>query len=124
MAKMIIMVLDDVDKLQDVMAAWQAAGAAGITILESSGAGRLSQMGARDDLPLFPGLHSLLWRQEIQHRTLFTVVDDDVDIEALFDATEAIVGSLTDPYTGIIMALPVIAVRGGGKPANGAPENG
>jgi hypothetical protein len=118
MPTMILMVLNDVDKLEDVSRAWQAAGAGGITILESSGAARLlGHIGARDDLPLFPGLRNLTARQEVHHRTLFTVVGAEVDIDAFFDATEAAVGPLDAPHTGLIWALPVIAVRGGQRTA-------
>jgi len=114
MPSMIMMVLNEVDKLEDVMRAWQDAGAGGITILESSGGARLlGHIGARDDLPLFPGLRSLMAHQEVHHRTLFTVVGPEVDVEAFFDATEAVVGPLDGPHTGLIWALPVIAVRGG-----------
>ena len=116
MSTMVIMVLDDVDKLEDVMRAWQAAGSCGITILESSGAGRLLvRSGVRDDLPLFPGLHNLLAHQEIHHRTLFTVLADGVDVDAFFDATEAVVGPFDQPNTGIMVALPVLRVRGNMK---------
>ena len=114
MPTMILMVLNDVDKLEDVMRAWQAAGAGGITTLESSGAAHLlGHIGARDDLPLFPGLRNLMAHQEVHHRTLFTVVNSEVDVEAFFDATEAVTGPLAGPHTGFIWALPVIAVRGG-----------
>jgi hypothetical protein len=114
MPTMILMVLNDVDRLEDVMRAWQAAGAGGITTLESSGAAHLlGHIGARDDLPLFPGLRNLMAHQEVHNRTLFTVVNSEVDVEAFFDATEAVVGPLDAPHTGFIWALPVIAVRGG-----------
>jgi hypothetical protein len=112
MPKMIIMVLDDVDKLHEVMDAWQAAGAGGVTILESSGLGRLILAGGRDDLPLFPRLRNLLEKDEIHHRTLFTVLEDRIDIEAFFDATEAVVGPLDTPNSGVILALPVLSARG------------
>jgi nitrogen regulatory protein PII len=115
MAKLIVMVLDDRDKLPDVLAAWQEAGVPGITILPSFGIGRISKSGLLDDLPLFVSLHSLLARQEIHHNTLFAVVGDDVDVDTLFDATEAVVGPLTQPHTGIIMVLPVTEVRGADK---------
>lgn len=113
MSMMVIMVLDDVDKLEDVLVAWREAGSGGVTILDSNGAVRLlAQFGARDDLPLFPGLRNLLTRQEVHNRTLFTILGADVDIEAFFDATEKLVGSFDRPNTGIIFALPVIAARG------------
>jgi nitrogen regulatory protein P-II 1 len=114
MPTMILMVLNDVNRLEDVMRAWQGAGAGGITILESSGAAHLlGHIGARDDLPMFPGLRSLMAHQEVHHRTLLTVVGAEVDIEAFFDATEAVLGSLDEPHTGLMWALPVLAVRGG-----------
>jgi hypothetical protein len=111
---MIILVLDDVDRLPDVMRAWKAAGAQGITVLESSGVARIvgRHGGARDDLPVFPSLSAMLSHQEEHHRTLFTIVGDDVDTDAFFDATEAVTGSLSAPHTGIIVALPVLAGRG------------
>ena len=116
MPTMILMVLNDVNKLEEVTCAWRDAGAGGVTILESSGAARsFGHLGARDDLPMFPGLRSLMAHHEVHHRTLITVVGADVDVEALFDATEAVVGPLEGPHTGLIWALPVIAVRGDQK---------
>lgn len=113
MAKMVILVLDNLDKLEDVLYAWRLAGCGGVTILESSGAARLlAQAGVRDDMPMFPGLRSLLARQEVHHRTLFTVLSDDLDLEAFFDATEAAIGPFEASQTGIIFALPVLSVRG------------
>lgn len=113
MPTMVILVLDDISKLDDVMLAWRKAGSRGITILESSGAARLlAHRGPRDDLPLFPGLRNLTEHQEIHHRTLFTVLDDQVDLGAFFDATEAVTGKLDEPSTGVMIALPVTMVRG------------
>ncbi len=113
MPTMIILVLDDISKLDDVMMAWRKAGSRGITILESSGAARLlAHQGARDDLPMFPGLRNLAAHQEIHHRTLFTVLHDEVNLDAFFDATEAVTGKLDKPSTGVMIALPVLMARG------------
>ena len=113
MPTMVILVLDNVEKLDDVLAAWWEAGAPGITILESVGAARhLARAGARDDLPIFPSLNSLFAHQEVHHRTLFTVLPDGKSPESLFDATEAVLGRLEQHDTGIIWALPVLAARG------------
>lgn len=113
MPTMVILVLDNIDKLEDVLVAWWEAGSPGITILQSSGAGRyMAGQGARDDLPMFPGIRSLLAHREIHHRTLFTVLKDDDDVDRLFDATERVLGPLEKPNTGIIFALPVSKTRG------------
>lgn len=113
MPTLVILVLDNVDRLEDVLNAWWDAGAPGITILESSGAARhLARQGARDDLPLLPSLSSLLGHREIHHRTLFAVLPDGFTYEKLFDATEAVVGPLQQPNNGIMFAVPVLLARG------------
>jgi hypothetical protein len=113
MPTLVILVLDNVDRLEDVLNAWWDAGAPGITILESSGAARhLARQGARDDLPLLPSLSSLLGHREIHHRTLFAVLPDGFAHEKLFDVTEAVVGSLAQPSNGIMFAVPVLHARG------------
>jgi len=113
MPTMIVLVLDNVDKLEEVLTAWWDAGSPGITVLESSGAARyLARVGPRDDLPIFPSLSTLLAHREIHNRTLFTVLPDGVDLNRLFDATEAVLGPLATPNSGIMFALPVIQARG------------
>ncbi len=113
MSTMVWLVLLDPDRLNDIINGWHAAGAGGITILESSGAGQyLAQNALRDDLPLFPGLRSLLEREELHHRSLFTVLPDRVDLDAFFHATEAILGDLDRPNSGFMFAVPVLKVRG------------
>jgi hypothetical protein len=120
MATLVVLVLYDVNKLNEVTVAWSKAGSTGLTFLESSGLARLlTYLGARDDLPMFPGVARLLSHQETHHRTLFTVLSESVDIEAFFDATEAVVGPLDSHNSGIIFAVPVIAVRGLDRPAGG-----
>ncbi|OQA40939.1 MAG: hypothetical protein BWY52_02740 [Chloroflexi bacterium ADurb.Bin325] len=121
MPNMVILVLDDVARLEEVMDAWRAAGSRGITILESSGMARLKAM-MRDDLPLFPSLSNLLQGRTVHHRTLFTVLGDDIDVEAFFDATEAVLGPLDTPHTGIIFALPVSSSRGLNRDAGRTPK--
>jgi hypothetical protein len=113
MPAMVILVLDDVDKLDEVLVSWWDAGAPGITILESIGAARhLARDGARDDLPIFPSLSNLFAHGERHHRTLFTVLPDALPPERIFDATERVLGRLDTHHSGIIFALPVVAGRG------------
>ncbi len=113
MPTVVVLVLDDVDRLEDVLTGWWEAGAPGVTILESSGAARyLSQRGMRDDLPVFPSLANLLGHREIHHRTLFAVLPDGFQVEKLFDATEVVLGPLDQHNSGIMFALPVLQARG------------
>lgn len=69
-------------------------------------------MGLRDDLPLFPSLDDLLQSREEPHRTLFVVVPDGFDVEALVAATEKITGDLDEPNTGILFTVSVTRAWG------------
>lgn len=104
-AYMVIMVVDKMEQYEAVMEAWQKAGAPGITILESSGLHR--QRALRDDLGLIPSLETLMASREHKHRTLFTVVSEEGVIQRIVQATEEIVGDLSEPHTGILVVLPV-----------------
>ena len=120
MNQMIVLVLNDLNLCPSVLDAWEAAGARGITILESSGLARMrnkEKSAFRDDLPLMPSLSSIFKGQETNHRTFFTVVDNHELVDKIIDATQAITGSLDQPNTGIIFVLPVSRVVGlSGKP--------
>jgi nitrogen regulatory protein PII len=112
MAYLVVLVLDDPDRCQDVLDAWEAAGAPGVTILDSSGLGRVRRAGIRDDVPLMPSLSDLLRRQEDHHRTLFSVVKDQSQVEAIAQATQAIIGELDRGHTGLLFCVPVSQVYG------------
>jgi len=109
----ILFVLDDPEKLEDLLCAWEEAGAVGVTIFVSTGMGRLLQYNCvRDDLPLIPSLSDLERRIEETHRTLFTVVDNQEIIDKLIAGTQRVVGELTGPDTGFLVVLPVAQVYG------------
>jgi len=110
MPHLVVLVLDQVEHLSPVLESWQQAGITGITIHASTGLGRISTL--RDDLPLMPSLRTLFESGELHHRTLWAVVDDDFDLDSLFDATEAITGPLHAPDTGIMFSVPIDKVRG------------
>ena len=65
MPSLIVAVLPNADRFQDVVNTWERRGVPGITILESTGLHKLQQMRARrDDMPLLPSLRHLLDTEE------------------------------------------------------------
>ena len=110
---MILFVLHDQNKLQEVMEAWESAGVSGITVLLSSGLKRLQSGDVlREDLPLIPSLEDLIEKDEMLNRTLFTIVKNDETVERVVEATQQIIGDLELPNTGILTVLPVAKVYG------------
>ena len=112
MPNLIVVVLKDRDKCDEMLSAWQAVGVPGATILDSIGQFQAKQMLGRDDLPLFPSLRNLLAPQESPQRTMFAVIGDDMDIDKVVAASEAVVGSFDEPNSGILFVVPVTHVRG------------
>jgi nitrogen regulatory protein PII len=109
---LVMFVLDDPGQCRDVLDAWEAAGAPGVTILDSTGLGRVRRAGIRDDVPLMPSLSNLLRREEDHHRTLFSIVEGKSQVEAIVQATRAVVGELDQENTGLLFVVPVSQVYG------------
>jgi nitrogen regulatory protein P-II 1 len=112
MIHLLVLVLDDVEKCHSVLAAWDAAGVKGVTIIESTGLERLRRQIVRDDMPLMPSLQSIWAGAEEHHRTYFTVIDDDAVLERVIQATEETVGDFNLPNTGILFVVPVSRALG------------
>lgn len=111
MAQLLVFVLDNLEQCADVLDAWEGAGITGVTILESTGLRRMRQ-GIRDDFPLMPSLRSMLAGRETHHRTLFSIVEDEAAVERAIEATQRVVGDLSEPYTGLLFVVPVSRVLG------------
>jgi hypothetical protein len=107
MLQLVVLVVNEVDQVESVIEAWVEAGARGVTVLHSTGAGHLKDALRRDDVPLFPSLRDLLEHDDLHHRTLFTLVDEDALVDRLIDAAQGIIGDLDMAHTGILFTLPV-----------------
>jgi len=113
MPNLIGLVIHDLDKVDDVVHAWLKAGISGLTLMDSSGLSHhMGREGARDDLPIFPSLRSMLESTGEQNRLLFTIVGDGFDADGLVRETQAVLGMLEQPGTGILFVMPVTRVVG------------
>lgn len=114
---LVLLVIDDVNQCPDLFDAWEAAGVGGMTIMESTGLGRLRHaMGLRDDMPLMPSIRALLQSREEHHRTIFTIVEGEEMVDKVIAATESVLGELSQPNKGVLVVLPVARVVGLPKP--------
>jgi len=116
MPKLIVAIVLDIDVCHQVVRLWEQAGVSGATILDSIGMRHLLAQAQRDDLPLMPSLRSLLASEEFNHRTILSVVPDDLDLEDLVKRTEAIVGDFDQHDSGFLFVVPVLMARGLGRP--------
>jgi hypothetical protein len=121
MAYLVVLILDDPGLSDPLLDAWEEVGVRGVTILESSGIGRMRGATLRDDVPLMPSLRYLIRGTEEHHRTFLSVVEDEQQVHLLVQAAQRVVGDLSQPQTGLLFAMPLSLVVGLNKVA---PEPG
>jgi hypothetical protein len=111
--QVVVVVVYDPLKLSNLLAAWEEAGVSGVTVLYSTGLGRLrTDKGLRDDLPLLPSIEDFYPDPEDIGRTIFSVCDDEALVQRLIEATRQVLGDLSTPQTGLLLVLPALYVEG------------
>ncbi len=103
---MIMFVLNDPERLNEILEAWEKSSVKGVTIIESTGMHRVR----RQFVPM--RYVSALFDQEESHLTLMAIVEAESQINACLEAAESVVGDLNDPNTGIFTAWPLQCVKG------------
>lgn len=111
MPSVVVLVMHDITRFDRLLEAWLEAGATRATILDSVGSHQLEEKRGRDDLPLIPTLRDLLRSDDEPSKTIFSLVDDKY-VEPILEATEQVLGDLSQPNRGIVFAFPVSHVRG------------
>ena len=115
MSYLVVLIVDDIDDCPAILDAWEAAGVLGITILASTGLGHIRRAGLRDDMPLMPSLQDLFESEEVQHRTLLSVVDSQELVDKMVAIAQEVISDLNNPNTGFLFVVPVIQAYGLGK---------
>ena len=113
---MVLFVLDDPERLDEVLDAWDAIGVTGVTIIESTGINRrrlARQVGAA----FMAGINRLMSGDQESHYTLLTIVKGEAVVQRCLAAVEAIVGDLNTPNSGVLAAWPLPYVKGVPDPA-------
>ncbi len=115
MAFLVVLIIDEPEFCSSILERWEEIGVSGVTILESTGLGRMRRIGERDDLPLMPGLKEILSSREEHHRTLLSVVYDQQTVDRMVAIAQEVIGDLEAPETGFMFVVPVLQVFGESK---------
>jgi hypothetical protein len=115
MSFLVVLVVNDIEHIPEILKGWEAAGAPGVTIVNSTGPGHIHSAGLREDFPLMPSLRDLLEDEESFHRTLFSVVESQAQVDAMIQVTRDVIGDLEEAHTGFLFVVPVLQVFGMGK---------
>jgi nitrogen regulatory protein PII len=108
MPKLVFLVTIHIEKGLAVAEAWEAAGAPGVTIIESFGLHHLRERSRAPELPLFVSMAQVMREIEQTNQTIFAVVDDDLVDRLVAVTCEALeVESLDEPDAGIMFVVDV-----------------
>jgi nitrogen regulatory protein PII len=111
MAKLLVLITSHIEKALEVAEAWQAAGAPGVTLIDSHGLRRLQEKSEALELPLFVSMASVLRQLEVTSQVILSVVEDQ-DVDRMIKATNDVLGDLHEPDTGIAFIIDVARVVG------------
>lgn len=106
--ELLVIILDDLERLPQLLESLQKAGVTGATLLSSIGGYRASNWLQEIGLS---GLAKMFGASELKRRTILAVVDAE-SMDAAIAAAEQAVGGFGRPNSGILFTMPVTRVIG------------
>ena len=106
--QLLIAVINQEEKLDEILSGMVELGVTGATIISSEGMGRVLS----HDVPIFAGLETLALRSRPQNQTIFSVIREEEKVEGVLRLLQEICGNLENPATGIAFTIPVTRVVG------------
>ena len=105
--RLLVAVINDPERLDQVLAGFVELGITGATVLESEGMGHM----LAQRLPIFAGFQTLINGSRPENRIVMSVVRSD-QVRTVVAVLEDTCGSLSESGTGIVFTLPVESVFG------------
>jgi nitrogen regulatory protein P-II 1 len=105
--QLLLAVINEPERVDDVLAGFLELGIRGATVIQSEGMGRLLS----HDIPIFAGLQTLISGSRSQNRTIFSIVRDD-QVDPAIELLQQVCGNMEAPATGIAVALPIAKIVG------------
>jgi len=109
--RLLVLVLNHEDKLEDLLAEFLKIGISGATVLSSTGMARVLTGLNEEDIPLFGSIRALLNPEREQNHTILTVIRNE-QLAVAVEAIESVIGDLSEKDSGIVFSMPVDFVRG------------
>jgi nitrogen regulatory protein PII len=106
--QLLIAVINEEEKLDQILAGLLELGVTGATIVQSEGMGRV----VSHDVPIFAGLERLASFSRPRNQTIFSVIKEEDKVDGVIALLREICGDLDDPATGIVFTIPVNRVEG------------
>jgi len=115
--QLLVVILNNTEKLNEVISGMIEAGVPGGTLIESHGMGQV----LTTDIPIFAGFRQLVAGSKPFNYTLLSVIPDDETVQEALTIINDIVGS-ADEHIGIFFTVPVSFFAHLGKTHAAQPE--
>jgi hypothetical protein len=110
--KLLFFVLNEVEKLDDILTEFTRINISGATVIDSMGMARLlSYKHDEDEIPFLGSLRAFLNPEREKNKMIFTVIQDWQLSEAV-SAIESVIGDLSGKGKGIVFSVPLDFVKG------------
>lgn len=106
--QLLIAVINQEEKLDEILSGLVELGITGATIINSEGMGRVLS----HDIPIFAGLETLAARSRPQNQTLFSVIPTQEKVDEVIRLLQDVCGDFHAPATGIVFTVPISRVVG------------
>ncbi len=107
--KLVLIVLNKVEELDNLLEKFLENGITGATIINSNG--MLHELYNHDEENYFSLFKYLINPDRKENKTIFLIASDD-EIETIVNITDKVVGGLDNPDTGVLSVLPLDFVKG------------
>jgi len=105
--RLLVAVINDPEKIDEILSGFVELGIRGATVINSEGMGQILS----HDIPIFAGLQTLLSGSRPQNRTILSVLREE-RVPEVVALLQEVTGNLDSPATGIVFTLPVDFVVG------------
>jgi len=105
--KLLVLLLNRVEKLEEVLEGFLEIGITGATVIDSVGMGHILS----EEVPIFAGLRFMFAGAKPHNKTVFSVIREEKE-EPAIRLLKKVLGDLNQPGTGIVFTLSLDRVEG------------
>lgn len=106
--KLLVLVLNKTEKLNDILEGFLDLGIRGATVIDSTGMGRILS----PHVPIFGGLSHLFSGDRPPNKVVFSLIQEKEKLDKALGLVKEKLNYLTEPGTGILFVLDVEQVLG------------
>lgn len=108
--QLLLIVLNKIEKLDELLEAFLDNGFSGATIISSTG--MVSELGKSiENFPIFASLRYMIDRDREENKTIFMALKEE-QVEPAKKIVREIVGDLSKPNTAVLFTLPILSSEG------------